>query len=193
MVMMETERAIFFHGKQDERFGFLSSFYECRFTDVNGDFFRSSEQLFMKKKQETFDPQNERLAKAIMTAATPSRAKALGRTVQNYDDDVWQTQRYGVMLQALKLKFSSNDDLRSRLLATGDKTIYEASHRDAIWGIGLGINKIAEMFREIHWFRESGEVPLSIQESSFGTNLLGKALMETREWLRSQEQEQERS
>lgn len=191
MVMMETARAIFFHGMQDERFGFLSNFYGCRFTDAHGNLFRSSEQYFMKQKQEAFEPQNERLARAIMTAATPSRAKALGRTVKNYDDDVWKTKRYAAMLQALKLKFASSDDLRARLLATGDKAIYEASHRDAIWGIGLGINKIAEMFRENRWFRESGQVPPPIQESYFGSNLLGKALMETREWLRSMQEQQE--
>lgn len=141
----------------------------------------------MKRKQEMFDPQNEQLASSILRAKSPPVAKKLGRQVRNYDDEVWGQHRYEVMLEALKLKFSSDEELTAKLLATQDKRLYEASRRDAIWGIGLSVANVVKMFREGEAFRRTGDVSEEIQAQCFGTNLLGNALMETRTWLQPQE------
>ncbi|OWY91502.1 hypothetical protein PHMEG_00039897, partial [Phytophthora megakarya] len=180
MDFVETNRAVYFYGQRDLKFGFLSNFHPCEFTDANGRKFYSSEQYFMKKKQEMFDPDNEKLAIAILRAKAPSVAKKLGRQVKNYDDAVWSKHRYEMMLEGLKLKFSSDEALIDKLLATGDKKLYETSRRDAIWGIGLSVANVAKMFRESESFRRTGDVDVDTQTMCFGKNLLGNALMEAR-------------
>ncbi|KAL4099288.1 hypothetical protein PRIC1_007128 [Phytophthora ramorum] len=187
MDFVETEGAVYFYGLRDSKFGFLSNFHPCEFTDAQGRRFFSSEQYFMKRKQETFDPHNEKLAVAILRAKSPPVAKKLGRQVKNYDDEVWSKHRYEVMLEALKLKFSFDEALAAKLLATRGKNLYEASRRDAIWGIGLGVATIAKMFRESKSFRGTGDVDAETQSMCFGKNMLGNALMETRAWLEPQE------
>ncbi|KAG7387773.1 Infection Response protein [Phytophthora pseudosyringae] len=188
MEFVETNSAVFFYGQRVATFGFLSNFHPCEFTDADGRRFYSSEQLFMKRKQELFDPQNEALAIAILRAKAPPVAKKLGRQVKNYDEHVWAERRYEVMLEVLKLKFSSDAELAAKLLATGDKTLYEASRRDAIWGIGLSVASVAKMFRESKSFRRTGDVDAETRRMCFGKNLLGHALMEARAWLQPQDE-----
>lgn len=187
-MFVETEAAIYFYSQRDDTYGFLSNFEPCAFTSEDGKRrFFSSEQYFMKRKQELFDPDNESLARKIMQAKAAVVAKKLGRQVRHYDDHVWREKRFAAMVDALKLKFAQNDALRVRLLATGVKQLYEAAARDAIWGIGLGVNQISAMFREDEAFQRSGDVDAETQRECFGSNLLGRALMETREWLRTQQ------
>ncbi|MNI91462.1 hypothetical protein D3C73_1491250 [compost metagenome] len=56
-----------------------------------------------------------------------------------------------------------------RLLATGDRILVEASPSDKIWGIGLAPDD------------PNAQIPARW----LGQNLLGKALMEVREYLRN--------
>lgn len=180
---LETATAVYFYGQRDPRFGCLSNFYPCRFTDEDGQTFFSSEQYFMKRKQDTFDPENRELAVAILKAKSPPVAKKLGRQVGNYDDAVWTEKRYNVMVDALKLKFASDEQLQDVLLSTEHKRLYEASRQDVIWGIGVSVTKIQELFRESRTFRETGDLDTETRAGWFGSNLLGKALEETRSWL----------
>ena len=69
------------------------------------------------------------------------------------------------------MKFSQNEDLKKFLLATGDLILVEASPWDAIWGCGTGPDDDTT-FDPKQWQ---------------GENLLGKALMKTREFLRKGE------
>ena len=62
-------------------------------------------------------------------------------------------------------------DLGATLLATGDKTMVEASPYDRIWGVGLRADDSRVHDRE-RWR---------------GLNLLGEALMQVREQLRAQD------
>lgn len=180
---LETATAVYFYGQRDPAFGFLSNFHPCRFTDDRGRTFYSSEQYFMKIKQETFDPDNDALAVALLKAKSPPVAKKLGRQVKHYDDEVWNEKRYNVMVDALKLKFSQDEALKDALLATEHKNLYEASRADAIWGIGVSVEKIREVFRENAAFRETGDLRDDERAGWFGSNLLGQALVETRSWL----------
>ncbi|KAG1711370.1 hypothetical protein DVH05_008624 [Phytophthora capsici] len=186
MDFVETQTSVFFYGQREPTFGFLSNFYPCEFTDAEGRRFYSSEQYFMKRKQEMFDFNNNKLAVAILKAKSPPVAKKLGRQVKHYDDEVWGQHRYEVMLEGLKLKFLSDEELTAKLLATGNKTLYEASRRDAIWGIGLSVANVSKMFRESKSFQRTGDVDVETQRECFGKNLLGNALMETRAWLHPQ-------
>ena len=94
--------------------------------------------------------------------------KALGRKVQNFDDAVWKKHRERIVLEGTLLKFRQNEELKEKLLETGEKTIVEASPRDRIWGIGFG------------------EKNALGRHNKWGENLLGKVLMEARKQLREE-------
>ncbi|KAJ0406215.1 hypothetical protein P43SY_000399 [Pythium insidiosum] len=183
---VETHRAIYFYANRDEQYGYMSNFHPCSFVGPDGHRYKSSEQYFMKKKQETFDPNNDAIALAIRRAKTPSDAKKLGRRVQNYDDEVWDAKRFGFMVEALQLKFGSDPELATKLLATGDKMLYEASRNDAIWGIGISVEGVRELFRSNSAFLADGDIDDATQHQVFGQNLLGKALVAVRSSLREQ-------
>jgi ribA/ribD-fused uncharacterized protein len=119
----------------------------------------------MASKAELFGDQ-EAFAQ-ILAAKTPREAKAAGRLVSGFNDDVWRQRRYEIVLEGTRSKFSQNPDLATFLLSTGDKVIAEASPVDKIWGIGLAHDD------------KRAHNPLEWQ----GENLLGFALMEVRDAL----------
>jgi len=133
--------------------------------------FYNSEQYFMWVKARTFN--DKETAEKILKTKDPKEAKALGREVKNYDDEVWNKMRYKVMVDANKLKYSQNDELKE--LITSDefkgKGYVEASKYDNIWGIKL----------------TEDNPDADIEEKWQGQNLLGKALDEVRTWLLKQE------
>jgi ribA/ribD-fused uncharacterized protein len=159
---METENEIYFY-KLHNAYSYLSNFYPTQFIDENGLQFNCSEQYFMYHKCKTFDPTNDKLLQTILAEQSPDIIKKYGRRISNYSDAIWSQKRYGVMLSGLRLKFNQNEAIRKSLIDTKNKTLYEASKYDRIWGIGYYANDA------IHtdW-------------SKYGTNLLGKALMELR-------------
>lgn len=167
---LETDTEIFFYGHTNEKYGFLSNFYSCEFHETKEDntvTFNYSEQYFMYYKCLLFDPDNKELLNNIINETSPHKIKKYGRLVKNYDDKVWSENRFNVMKNALLLKFSQNEELKNKLLNTGDKTIYEASKFDRIWGIGYFYSQITEKSRE-----------------KFGLNLLGTCLMQVRDELK---------
>jgi len=99
---------------------------------------------------------------------TPKAAKALGRAVRNFDEEVWRRERERIVCEGNLHKFRQNGRERRALLATGDKIIAEASSTDRIWGIGYKEDKAMQ------------------NRERWGLNLLGKALMEVREILREE-------
>ena len=100
----------------------------------------------------------------ILKAPDPKTAKALGRTVKNFDGDVWSANCRRLVTDGNIAKFGQNPELRGFLLATGDKVLVEASPFDRIWGIGLRATD------------EKAKHPQSWE----GQNLLGFALMDVR-------------
>lgn len=95
--------------------------------------------------------------------------KKLGRQVQGYDDAVWAKVRQQISVRGNYEKFSQNEDLKEYLLSTGDKILVEASPKDIIWGIGLD--------------EVSPDAPKP--GNWRGQNILGFALMEVREIIKS--------
>lgn len=160
--MRITNKYIFFWGD------WPSNWYPCHFVvKENGEElgFSSSEQYFMWKKAKTFG--DEETAKKILKRGhNPRTAKALGREVRNYDNEIWDDLRYDVMVDANYYKYSQNKDLKEMLLdpELEGKHFCEASKYDTIWGIGL-----------------TEDNPLVDDEKNWlGDNLLGKVLDEVR-------------
>ena len=142
----------------------LSQWYEHPFTH-EGDLYRSAEHLMMVKKAELFG--DLKTAEKIRAALTPREAKALGREVQNFTEEVWVKHRTRIVEQVSMAKFGSDDNLTEYLLSTGNQVLVEASPHDQVWGIGL----------------HQAHVDARIPKRWRGLNLLGFALMKTRRQL----------
>jgi len=90
----------------------------------------------MAAKARLFD--DEATLERIMASEHPGEAKKLGRQVRVFDEAVWQTQSYPIVVAANMAKFAQSLSLRGYLLSTAPRVLVEASPRDRIWGIGLG-------------------------------------------------------
>jgi len=157
--MVTTDTHIFFLKE------WLSNFRACKIIS-NDNTFSNTEQMFMYHKALFFE--DFEIAEKILNTPVPYEAKALGRQVRGYVDEEWSKIRYDVMFQANLCKYIQNDNLRVKLLATGDKILVEVNPRDRIWGIGMDENN-PNIYDETKWK---------------GLNLLGKVLMEVREQLK---------
>jgi ribA/ribD-fused uncharacterized protein len=162
---METEDSIYFYSAS-KNFGYMSNFYKSKFIDNQGNKFCCSEQYLMYWKAKTFEPENAELLKLILKSTNANKIKALGRSVQNYNDEVWSQIRLKIMINGLRLKFTQNITILGLLLSTDNKTLYEASKHDKIWGIGY-----------------YAEQAVLTNSNKFGSNLLGNALMTIRKEL----------
>lgn len=98
----------------------------------------------------------------------PSLIKAMGRRVRGFDESLWQDVVCSVAYEVVFQKFSNSESLKEQLLATGDLVIAEATINDRLWGIGLNGDD-PKVHEPKHWL---------------GANVLGWALMQTREALR---------
>lgn len=139
----------------------LSQWYASPF-EAEGTLYHTAEHYMMAKKAELFS--QPQLAKEILAAPDPGKAKAIGRSVQNFDNAVWNRHRWDIVVAANTHKFSQHAALGSFLVGTGTRILVEASPVDCIWGIGLDA-KSAAAADPRQWK---------------GLNLLGFALMEVR-------------
>lgn len=128
--------------------------------------FQTTEQAFMYAKAVEFSDE-ETAIKLLDPTLDPWEAKALGRQVKNYTDQVWTKVRYTRMLEVNREKYK-NPRYRKLLLDTGDKLIVECNPRDPVWGIGLS---------------ETDSTALD-QSQWKGQNLLGEVLMQIRKELK---------
>lgn len=166
---------VFFWGHKDRenRLGkaCLSQWYMCQFV-VRDVFFNCAEQYMMAEKAYMFG--DEDVYHQILQEYNQMAIKKLGRQVRNFNDYVWKGNRMSVVIEGNLAKFSQNEELRDFLLSTGDKILVEASPKDSIWGIGL-----------------DEASPDAINPNNWkGENLLGFALMEVRDILRGDIEEE---
>lgn len=138
--------------------------------------FSSSEQFFMYKKAVHFNDFDS-VHKILEPGHSAYHYKKLGREVENFNEDEWSKVRYGYMLEALWLKYTQNAKLQDILLNTKDAILVETSPFDKVWGVGLA-KKSKEGNPQKDWRN-----PLKWR----GENLLGFALMETREKLKKED------
>ncbi|MBQ3160821.1 MAG: NADAR family protein [Oscillospiraceae bacterium] len=159
-------RIVCFHNP-DEMNGYLSNWYMSDFVADNIKF-TSMEQYMMYKKAQLFN--DKEIMQEILSIDNVGKIKMLGRSVKNYDEVMWNGVRQIVVYEGLYAKFSQNESLREKLLATENDILAECAVSDCIWGIGLAMND---------------DKRLSTEEWR-GQNLLGFAIMQVREKLSKQ-------
>lgn len=145
----------------------LSQWYYCYFV-VDGVQYHTAEQYMMANKALLF--KDEEVYQEIMAANGPHDYKKMGRKIRGFEQESWDAPKYDIVVEGNKAKFSQNPELKEFLLSTEDSILVEASPYDKIWGIGLD--------------RETA-MKGSVEQWQ-GENLLGCALMEVRDWLRSE-------
>ncbi len=157
------KRTICFHNP-DEMNGYLSNWYLSDF-EIDGIKYSSMEQYMMYQKAVLFH--DNEIAQQILETSDVGKIKALGRSVKNYDDFVWNGLRQIIVYHGVLEKFRQNDELKKKLLATQQDILVECAVQDKIWGIGLSM-KDDKRFDMEKWQ---------------GQNLLGFSLMYVRSVL----------
>lgn len=131
---------------RDENY-YLSNFYECPIT-YDGRTYKNNEAAFQSMK--CINPKD----REQFISLNPSESKHLGRKVNLRKD--WEDVKVSIMKDIVFAKFSQNEDIKEKLLATNKIYLEEGNTwGDRIWGTVNGK----------------------------GQNLLGKILMEVREQL----------
>ena len=124
-------------------YAFLSNFQKCK-VEFDGEIYPTVEHAFQAAK--TFDKEER---KKILAVASPVIAKRIGRRVALRED--WEDVKCDIMLELLKSKFS-NDELKEKLLATGDAELIEGNnHGDRFWGQvnGEGMNMLGKLLMDV--------------------------------------------
>jgi len=142
----------------------FSQWYDLPF-HVNNQYYKTAEHFMMAEKARLFNDVNAE--KAILKSNNPGEAKRHGRNVIGFNDEVWLKERFRIVVEGNKTKFSQNEALAEYLIATGKRVLVEASPVDKIWGIGLAVDD-TNIDNPFKWK---------------GLNLLGFALMEVRDHL----------
>ncbi len=145
----------------------FSQWFPSPFT-IDGVTYRTAEHWMMVQKALLFNDHD--IAEKVIAAEKPASAKSLGRQVKNFSAETWDRLACSIVVEGNKHKFSQHDRLKEYLLQTGNKTLVEASPTDTIWGIGLP-QDAKDATNPFKWR---------------GTNLLGFALMEVRDFLKQQ-------
>jgi hypothetical protein len=139
----------------------LSQWWPAPFT-VDGVHYPTAEHFMMAEKARLF--RDEAGLRAVLAAASPGAAKAVGRAVAGFDETVWAAHRFEIIVAGSIAKFRQNPALGAYLAETGSKVLVEASPVDRVWGIGL-----------------ARDAPEALEPRQWrGLNLLGFALMRAR-------------
>lgn len=158
--MMKNVNTIFM--SKGNEYAKLLNCYNGYFRDHKGIIYRSVDQYYIKQKQEFFDPKNDHMAQYIMNSYYAEDLYRHSSTMNNYNDTIWNKNRYNIMLRGLELKFNQNEYLFTRLKDTNKNFLVYCTPYDLTWGNGICIDK-------------------SINSNTWpGKNLLGCALMELR-------------
>ncbi len=132
-------------------YGYLSNLYK-RDVKFENRIFRSSEDAYQFGK-----PLDCMTAEWLISAPKPHLCAMAAHGLLAFDiTPDWQKIKVPRMLDVLRAKFTQHEDLKQKLIDTGDAVLIEDSKTDAFWGIGKKRN---------------------------GKNMLGILLMQVREEL----------
>lgn len=165
----EKMKYIFFYGYTPSQDGSItkacfSQWWQSKFIIDEKEYF-CMEQYMMAEKARLF--KDKEIEEKIMECKYPKKIKALGREVKNFNQDIWNDNKYDIVLRGNYEKFSQNEELKNFLINTKEKILVEASPYDSVWGIKMSY-KDENIENPFYWK---------------GENLLGFALMEVRDKL----------
>ena len=125
------------------KYYFLSNFFEAPVV-YDGIAYKNNEAAFQAAKVLDSDIRKQ------FATLDPSSAKRKGRHVTLRGD--WEKVKYDIMYEICLAKFSQNEDLKAKLLATGDEYLEEGNTwGDRIWGTvnGVGENHLGKTLMRV--------------------------------------------
>ena len=155
--MNTNEQFLFFSSQKS----FLANHFPSSF-ELEDLQFASVLHYMMYAKAELF--RDREVMRLLSDGKPPKYLKRLGRKVKYFQKIVWEMKVGDFLEQALRAKFTQNEDLKTQLLATQGKTLAMSCAKDKVWGIGLSTEEAQSKSRQ--------EWP--------GKNLLGEALTSLR-------------
>lgn len=125
------------------KYFFLSNYYTCN-VKIEGISYTNTESAFQSMKTN-----NMNIRKSFSTL-NPSKAKSKGRKVQLRED--WEDVKDDIMYKVVSEKFKQNNDLRLKLISTGDEELIEGNDwNDTYWGVshGKGRNMLGKILMKV--------------------------------------------
>lgn len=150
---MSEKKVINFYSTKDA-YGCFSNFAAYPFS-INNKIWKTSEHYFQAQKFAGTEHEEE-----LRSVESPMVVARIGRDRKRPLRKDWETVKDDIMREALRAKFTQNDELKKILLETGDAELVEHMANDRYWGDG---------------------------GDGSGRNMLGRLLMELREELKNEE------
>lgn len=144
---------------------YLSNCFIRNYVGSTGIRYNCAQQHYQHEKALFFD--DAETADEILKCFSPKKQKALGRKIKNFDTRSWDLEREAVMHRVIFEKFSSDLELRTKLLSLDPRLILAESSAEKFWGTGIYFKDAPETFDNSNWT---------------GENKLGKILMDV-SWL----------
>jgi len=122
---------------------FLSNFFESS-VEYEGLTFKTNEHAFQAAKVLNIRTRIE------FQILTPGQAKRKGRKVLLRSD--WENVKDSIMENLVRIKFTTNEDLKRKLLNTDEEELIEGNNwHDTYWGIcnGKGKNKLGKILMKV--------------------------------------------
>ncbi len=116
--------------KEFGEFGYLATYSNYGFYK-DGVYYKTSEHYYQSKKMV-----DSKIQKQIIEAKTPKEASDIGRNRKNQKKGNWKNIKKQVMFEAVLYKFEQNEELKEKLLSTGNEEIIEETTKENYWGIG---------------------------------------------------------
>ena len=135
----------------------LSAFHKTQPFSFNGKMFPTAEHCYQYLKAQHHKKTSAAID--ISRARTPAMAKNLAKKAIPQSNTSWESKSQQTMEEILKAKATQCATYRATLLKTRDKMLLHNMETDPKWGIGA---------------------------NGAGQNLMGKAVMTVREWLKRQ-------
>ena len=134
-----------------EEYGWLSNFWISEFK-IGAYTYKSVEHYYQSEKANTMA-----LKTWISMAPSPFYAMRAGMSIRKQDmDRYWNDNKVDIMLKGIRAKFWQNEDLKKKLLATGNSPIHEAGDRDTFWG-GRGRDMLGKLLVQVREEIKRGE------------------------------------
>ncbi len=121
-------------------------------------------QYVMAQKALLFD--DEKAYRNIIRADSLERCRELDKTIANFSQEIWELERYKIVVDGNSAKFNQNPKLKDFLINTGYQILVATNCEDKVWSACL-----------------AQENSIDNPHNWTGENLLGFALMEVRDIL----------
>jgi ribA/ribD-fused uncharacterized protein len=142
---MTDKKVINFYSTKDE-YGCFSNFSAHPFR-LKNKMWRTSEHYFQAQKFADTEHEEE-----LRLVASPMVVARMGRSRKRPLRKDWEEVKDQIMLEALRAKFTQNQDLKEILLNTGDAILVEHTKNDSYWGDGgdgSGKNMLGQLLMQV--------------------------------------------